>query len=304
MGDNTSEPNEPDLEVSMEDFTELLEDYITAYHVNKYTVKPDEFHKKKAFLQPHAVKRFLNKATIRYLGCSHIKVKNHGIKRLVSHTSSVFKNRTTRAIKHIFRKTSEDTVTAQLKVSTGFTLGVIAGCSGGPPMGGLSAAAGASYSRTKDASSGSSLTTTREMIAEVAVPARHEATAIESEYHTDYIADCEFDFVVDGSNSLEYIWGESVSRIPPMPRRYRIGTKVLNALRDLGYWDRVRKHTFHVKANKLPLLAMCDLVNDQTPLVGDQKVHFSHIFKGQLTAKQHELEVTLSRIVPEREPVE
>ena len=141
-------------------------------------------------------------------------------------------------------------------------MGVIAGLSGGPPGGGLSAGGGASYSRNRETTSGSSLTTAREMVAEVNVPAGHEAIATESEYHTDYIADCEFDFAVDDSHKIEYIWGDKIQRAKAKPKKCRIGSKVLKALERIAYWDRAKRSDLSVEAKQLPLLEECkqDLV--------------------------------------------
>ena len=181
-------------------------------------------------------------------------------------------------------------------------MGVIAGLSGGPPGGGLSAGGGASYSRNRETTSGSSLTTAREMVAEVNVPAGHEAIATESEYHTDYIADCEFDFAVDDSHKIEYIWGYKIQRAKAKPKKCRIGSKVLKALERIAYWDRAKRSDLSVEAKQLPLLEECkqDLV--QASKKKKKKVHFSHTFQSELTAIQHELEVTLSPDAPE--PVE
>ena len=241
-------------DVSMEDFTEVLEDHITAYHVVKDNAEEGE--KKKAILNRNAARKFLNKAEIRFLGCSRVNPTIIS-KRLISHRSSVFKNKTKEKIKQTFRKTAEDTVTAQLKVTEGFTLGVMAGLSGGPPGGGLTAGGGASYSRNSESSSGSSLTTTREMVAEVNVPAGHVAIATELEYHTDYHADCEFDFAVDESHKIKYRWGDKIQKPKAKPKKCRIGSKILRALEQIAHWDRAEKGYLSVEAKELPLLEEC-----------------------------------------------
>ena len=288
-------------DVSMEDFTEVLEDHVTAYHLMKDNAK--EIEKKKAILNRNAVRKFLNKAEIRFIGCSRVNptIKQDS-KRLISHRSSVFKNKTTEKIKHIFRKTAEDTVTAQLKVTEGFTLGVMAGLSGGPPGGGLTVGGGASYSQSRESSSASSLTTTREMVAEVDVLPGHVATATESEYHTDYIAECEFDFAVDESHKIKYRWGGKTQRAKAKPKKCRIGPKVMRALERIAFWDRAEKGDFCVEAKELPLLEECKQDIVQASKKEKSKVHFSHTFPSELTAIQHELEVTISPDAPE--PVE
>ena len=80
-------------DVSMEDFTKVLEDHITPYHVVKNHVKEGE--KEKAILNRNVVRKFLNKAEIRFLGCSLVRpTMKQDAKRLVSRRSSVFKNKT------------------------------------------------------------------------------------------------------------------------------------------------------------------------------------------------------------------
>ena len=71
-------------DVSVEDFTEVLEDHITAYHVMRDNAEEGE--KKKAILNRDAVRKFLNKAEIRFMGCSRVSPRiKQDSKRLISH---------------------------------------------------------------------------------------------------------------------------------------------------------------------------------------------------------------------------
>ena len=300
--ESKSRSGDDDTDVSIEDFTEVLGDQITAYHVVKYKAKEGET--KQAILNRKVVRKFLNKAEIRFLGCSRVSsTMKQDSKRLRSRRSSVFKNKTKEKIKHTFRKTAEDTVTAQLKVTEGFTLGVMAGLSGGPPGGGLTAGGGASYSRNSESSSGSSLTTTMEMEAEVNVPAGHVAVATELEYHTVYLADCEFDFAVDESHEIDYRWEEKTQKTKAVePKKCRIGSKFSRVLEKIAYWDPEGKRHYCLKTKELPLVEECKQDIVQASKKEKKKVHFPYTFLSELTAIQHELEVTVSPDDPD--PVE
>ena len=70
-------------DVSVEDFTEVLEDHITAYHVMRDNAEEGE--KKKVILN-RDVRKFLNKAEIRFMGCSRVSPRiKQDSKRLISH---------------------------------------------------------------------------------------------------------------------------------------------------------------------------------------------------------------------------
>ena len=272
-------------DVQTKDLTELLVERITAYHVKTY--QPDqELKKKEVCLEEDEVTNFLKKAKVTFRGCSRMRRKKYlEAKRLISRRSTVFKNNKKEGkSKHIFRTTVENRVTAQLKVTKGFNVKLLVGLSGGPPgLGGgsgLSAGGHACYSQSKETCSGTSLASSREMVAEFEIPAGDVAIATEFEYEMDYEAECEFDFAIDGSHTINYVWKETNEG---RPKNKLIGAATLSDfVQQLTYGD--NKSDFHVHVKHLPHFEECK--------IDPKEVHCSHIFTNELTVLQHELEVT------------
>ena len=271
--------------VPTKDLTELLVESITAFHEKTHgPVKGPK--KKEVFLEEDEVTNFLKKATVTFRGCSRMRPKKlPEATRLISRRCTFFKNsKNVGKNKHIFRTVVEDTVTAQLKVTKGVNLKLLVGLSGGPPgLGGgsgLSAGGHACYSRSKETCSGTSLASSREMVAEFEIPAGDEVIATEFEYEMDYEAECEFDIAIDGSHAIHYVWKEPNQQ---KPTSTLIGVASVGRLVEkLTYGDN-NKIDFWVHVEDLPHFKKC--TNDRN------EVHCSHIFTNKLTVLQHKLEI-------------
>ena len=288
--ESEKDKNEPDFKE--EDFTTVLQDHITAYRCVK---DPDADMDKKAVLDDAEVKRFLKKAEIQLMWYHRKNPGSNTAKRLKSNKQSFFKNKTTNDVKYVFRKTAEDSVTAQLLVTNGFTLGVKAGVAGGPPMGGtVNAGVEASYSHQKQTMSSSSQTTRREIVAEVIVPAGKTVIVDESESHTNYQAECEIDFAIRGEHAIKYMWVDK-NQSKPSYRPKGSSKDIDLAIQTKGIQSMVKEllaratKTKKVRAKDLPGFAECE--NSILQMSDSAShVHFSHPFQTTLTDTHYELQ--------------
>ena len=282
--------DEPDFKE--EDFATVLQDHITAYRRVK---EPDEDMDKRAILDDAEVKRFLKKAEIRLLGYCRKNPKCNTAKQLMSQKMSFFKNKTTKDVKYMFRKTAEDSVTAQLLVTNGFTLGVKTGAYGGFPTGGsVNAGVETSYSHQKQTTSSSSQITTREIVAEVTVPAGKTVIVEESESHTDYQAECEIDFTVRGEHEIKYMWVDknqslSYHNSHDVSPDTTIQTKGIQSMVKELLARATKSKKVHTK--DLPGFAESENGIFQDSGDGVSHVHFSHSFRTTLTDTHYELQL-------------
>ena len=188
-----------EVDFTRPDFTKYLEDKITKYHHDHDKIAKDEG--KRAVLGEDEVVTFLKKADIRFM--NELRTKKPP-KRLVSRKKSVFRNGTKRDAEYTFRKSAEDSVIAQVTTRSGYSFGVIAGISAGAPIAKAGIKGIAKYSNTRAESSGSTETLKREMEAKATIGMGEKLIAIESVYHCDYDAECEFDFTVNKEYKFKY----------------------------------------------------------------------------------------------------
>ena len=289
--DCESEKSKDGHDSNEEYFTTVLQDHVTAYRRVK---DPDEDMDKRARLDNAEVKRFLKKAEVQLMGYHRKNPESKTAKRLKSHKQSFFKNKTTKEVKYTFKKMAEDSVTAQLLVTNGFTLGVKTGVAGGFPVGGtVNAGVEASYSHQKQTTSSSSHKTMREIVAEVTVPAGKTVVVEESESHTDYQAECEIDFAIRGEHEIKYMWVDK-NQSTPSDKPKDSSKDVDLAIKTKGIQSMVKEllaratKTKKVRAKDLPGFAECENgilhVSDSS-----SHVHFSHPFQTTLTDTHYEL---------------
>ena len=247
--------DEPDFTPS--DFTKYLEDKITGKCSDE--AKAEGKH---AVLQEEHVVNFLKKADIKLISFSNKQKRSP--KRLVSRKQSIFHNKTTGTrAEYTFRKSAEDSVIAHVKTTKGFSLGVMAGSTGGAPMANAGIQANANYSHTREQSSGSSKTSKNEMEAKATIEPSTKLVAIDSEYHCDNEALCEFEFTVIKGCEIQY-------KLRRNNGFYDGGKKCIN-VEEIGFED-------------------CE--KDLTAASKKKKVHcFAH-FLTTITDVQHELEIS------------
>ena len=237
----------------LQDFTMYLENLITKHRVEKKG-KTDDI-----ILEEKEIVKFLKSAEVKFMGFSNGSTpKYNKPKRLMSRKRSVLKNKSKKVARYVLRACTEDTVMAQVTTKSGFSLGVLTGLSLGSPTGGGGLLVGGSYSRSKEKSQGSSSVARREMEASASVGCREQLIATESVYHTDYEADCEFDFFVKEDYELSYT----------LPKNTFLNKTKALKVKEIGFEE-------------------CE---QNIEVEGGKKVHKSASFQTTLTSVEHEID--------------
>ena len=240
--------------VQCADFTTYLESLIKRH-------RRDRGENDDIFLEEKQVSKMLKNAEIKFVGFhSNSPEKLNQRKRLMSSKTSVFRNMSKKEAQYSLKACTEDMVVAQVTTKKGFSLGVATGLALGAPTGGGGLFVGGSYSREKEKSSGSSSVTRREMEACCTVEPSQKVLATESVYHTDYEANCEFDFSVKEGYQLTY--------------------KIL------------KKKKFPVKVKEIGFKE-CE---QDFETEGEKKVHISATFQTTLTSVEHEIDFDVQPI--------
>ena len=248
--------DEPDSGV-LQDFT-YLEKLITKHRGAKGETD-------NIILKEKEVVKLLKKSEVKFMCFSSNSTRKSNLpKRLMSSKTSVFRNRSKNEAHYSLRACTEDMVVAQVTTKKGFSLGVATGLTLGAPTGGGGLFVWGSYSREREKSRGSSSVTRREMEARCTVEPSQKVVATESVYHTDYEANCKFDFSVKEGYQVTY-------KVPNKNNFFK--AKVVK-VKEIGFEE-------------------CD---QDFETQGEKKVHILATFQTTLTSVEHEIDFNVEPI--------
>ena len=157
---------------------------------------------KQVFIKEKEVKKFLEKSKIHLVRVKSMSSKKP--KRLISEKKHRFKNSTANNVSHTFRKSFQETASASLTVTKGYTIGIGATL-GGSGMG-ASASGGLSgaYRKEKQFTHEQSKREASELQTELTVPSGKSIIAMDRLYGCDYDAMCEFEIALQQSHKIKY----------------------------------------------------------------------------------------------------
>ena len=144
-------------------------------------------------------------AKYRLVDIKYQKVMNSRRRRLLSRKHSYFKNDSIdKSVRFTFNKNVTDTATVCFGTTKGYTLGVLAGVSAGPPGGGVQFGVGGSYSNFKSYGEIVAHQVSKNLSAEVEITPKQCVTAVEEVHCTEYEAVCTLDIMICASHQFKY----------------------------------------------------------------------------------------------------
>ena len=103
-----------------------------------------------------------------------------------------------------FNRNVTDTATVSFGTTKGYTLGVLAGVSAGPPGGEVRFGVGGSYSNFKSYGEIVSHQVSKNLSAEVEIAPKQSVTAVEEVHCTEYETVCTLDIMIRANHQLKY----------------------------------------------------------------------------------------------------